>query len=69
VYDQLVDRGLAVPVAVGCCVLAQAALVTVGTLATRLETAGAVAVTAVAVAVVIAGVGALGFTRPQETVG
>jgi UDP-GlcNAc:undecaprenyl-phosphate GlcNAc-1-phosphate transferase len=69
VYDQLVDRGLGVPVAVGCCVAGQATLSTVGTLATRLETAGAVAVTAVAVAGVIAGVGALGFTRPQEPVG
>ncbi len=69
VYDQLVDRGLTVPVAVGCCVLGQAALVTVGTLATRLGTGGAVAVTAAAVTAVVAGVGVLGFTRPQETVG
>jgi UDP-GlcNAc:undecaprenyl-phosphate GlcNAc-1-phosphate transferase len=69
VYDQLVDRGLAVPAVVGCCVLGQAALVAVGTLATRLETAGAVAVTGAAVVAVVAGVGVLGFTRPQETVG
>jgi UDP-GlcNAc:undecaprenyl-phosphate GlcNAc-1-phosphate transferase len=69
VYDQLVDRGLRAPLAVGCCILGQAVLATVGTLATRLGTAGAVAVTAVAVAAVIGGVGVLGFTRPQEAVG
>jgi UDP-GlcNAc:undecaprenyl-phosphate GlcNAc-1-phosphate transferase len=69
VYDQLVDRGLTAPAAVACCVTAQAVLVVIGTLATRLETAGAVAVTAVAVVAVVVGVGVLGFTRPQETVG
>jgi UDP-GlcNAc:undecaprenyl-phosphate GlcNAc-1-phosphate transferase len=69
VYDQLVDRGLTAPAAVACCVLGQATLVTVGTLATRLGTGGAIAVTAAAVAAVVAGVGVLGFTRPQETVG
>jgi UDP-GlcNAc:undecaprenyl-phosphate GlcNAc-1-phosphate transferase len=68
VYDQLVDRGLAAPVAVGCCILAQAALVTVGTLATRLDTAGAIAITVATVAAVIGVIAVLGFTRPQETV-
>jgi UDP-GlcNAc:undecaprenyl-phosphate GlcNAc-1-phosphate transferase len=68
VYDQLVDRGLPAPASVACCVLAQAVLVTAGTLATRLDTAGAVLVTAATAVAVGLAIAALGFVRPQQAV-
>ncbi len=64
VYDQLVDRGRRAPVAVLWCVGAAAVLATVGSLATRLDTPGALVVTGLAVVAVLAVVVVARFTSP-----
>jgi UDP-GlcNAc:undecaprenyl-phosphate/decaprenyl-phosphate GlcNAc-1-phosphate transferase len=66
VYDQLVDRGLPAPMAVVCCVGAQAVLVATGTLATRLDTPGALLVTGLGVVGVVAVVALGRFTTPPR---
>ena len=65
VYDQLVDRGRPVPVAVAALVTAQVALTAAGVGITKLSTGPAIAITAAVIAVVGGGTIAY-FTAPRS---